>query len=132
MREVRLESGATLRVSPAPFDIAKSLYQALLAEMRSVPVNAQTDMVSIFKDIYCIGLSSKEVERYLWLCMERCQYNSGKGNLKIEPDTFEPVEARADFVQVCMEVAKENVGPFVKNLYAAYVQVSDVVENARK
>ena len=45
-----------------------------------------------------------------------------KGPLKIDKDTFEPVENREDYIQVCLEVIKENVAPFLKSLFAEYRQ----------
>lgn len=130
MREVKLPSGAVLRVNPAPFEEAKALYRAFLAEGRDVPFSAQTDIASVLKDLYCIGFSSPKVEECLDKCLGRCTYNSGKGNLKIDKDTFEQVECRVDYVPVCLEVFKENIGPFVKDLFAAYAEFSKVIGNS--
>jgi hypothetical protein len=37
MREVKLKSGAVLKLQAAPFKDAKALYQALLREMKGSP-----------------------------------------------------------------------------------------------
>lgn len=120
MREVKMPSGATLKVAPAPFAAAKALYQAVLEETKHVPIGSKTEMASVYKDLICIGFSSPKIEAALWECFKRCTYNGGKGDLKVDADTFEPVEARNDYLTACMEVAKENIHPFVKSLYAEY------------
>lgn len=120
MRSVKLPSGAELNINAAPFIDAKNLYQALLRELKSIQIDSNIQVGNLYKDFFCTGFSSAEIEDCLWKCLERCTYNNGKGNLKIDRDTFEPIEARQDYMNVCMEVAKENVSPFGKALYADY------------
>jgi hypothetical protein len=122
LKEVRLPSGAVLKVNPAPFADAKALYQAVLVEMQKVTIKGDRELGDLYKDLFCVGLSSPEVERRLIPCLSRCTYNSGNGDLKIDADTFEPVNVRGDYIEVCMEVAKENIAPFGKSLYAQYKQ----------
>lgn len=122
MREVKLPSGAILKVNPGTFAQSKALYQAILEEGKGVLISNKTDMASVYKDLFCIGFSSQKIEACLWVCFSHCIYSSGKGDLKIDQDTFEPVTARDDYLTVCMEVAKENIHPFVKSLYAEYGQ----------
>ena len=109
MKEVKLPSGAVLKITPSPFATAKALYQTLLKEGRSIAVSSKTDLASIYKDLFCIGFSSPEVEAALWECMKRCTYDNGNGEFKIDDKTFEPLSSRDDYLSVCMEVAKENV-----------------------
>lgn len=132
MKEFKLPSGATLGVKAATFAESKALYQAVLREAKGVTVNSKTDMAAVYKDLFCIGFSSPEIELALWECLKKCTYNSGKGNLKIEQTTFEPIEARDDYLTVCMEVAKENIHPFVKSLYAEYGQVLKMILNVQE
>ncbi len=120
MKEVVLPSGAKLKIYPASFEIAKALYQAVLKEAKTIPFTGQTEMANVYKDLFCVGFSSKEIEAALWACFLKVQYCDSRGELKIDKDTFEPIEARGDYVTVCMEVAKENIAPFVKSLYAEY------------
>lgn len=122
MREVKLPSGATLKVTPAAFEISRALYQAILEEAKQIIIGSGTDMASVYKDLFCVGFSSKKIESCVWECMKKCTYNAGAGDLKIDGQTFEPVSARDDYMTVCMEVAKENIGPFVRSLYAEYKQ----------
>lgn len=117
MREVELPSGATLKITCAEFVVSKALYQAVIKELRGVKGEKVEDLL---KEVFCAGFSSPEIEACLWECFKRCMYNSGAGNLQITTDTFEPVERRDDYMKVCVEVAKENILPFVKSLYAEF------------
>lgn len=117
MREVVLPSGATLKVTAAPFAASKALYQALLRELRGVDASSYS---ALLQQVFCSGFSSPEIEACLWECFKRCSYDGGAGDLKIDKDTFEPLERRQDYMDVCIEVAKENVLPFVNRLYAEF------------
>ncbi len=131
-REVRLGSGAILRISPAPFAEAKALFQAVSAEMRGVPFSRASELMNVLKDVFCAAFSSREIERCLWPCLIRCTYNAGEGNEGIKDGTFESATARGDYTKVCMEVAKDNIAPFVKDLSAVFAEVSEAIENYRK
>lgn len=120
MKEVKCPSGAILKITLSPFSDSKALYHAVLRELRTVSIDPSLTAASMYKDLFCAGFSSLEVESCLEKCLERCTYNSGKGDFRITKETFEPVEAREDYLTVCMEVAKENVGPFAKSLYAEF------------
>lgn len=122
MKEVKLPTGAVLKVTPAPFADAKALYQAVLDEVKPLSIAGKPE-VEMYKDLFCAGFSSKKIEAALWECFKRCQYCDQRGDLKIDKDTFEPVESRDDYLTVCMEVAKENLAPFVKSLYAEYAHL---------
>lgn len=130
-KEILLPSGATLKIRPAPFAEAKALYQALLAEVKEIKIESETAMVSIFKDIFCAGFSSQKIEKELEKCLARCTYNGGNGDMKIDKDTFEPMSAREDYTLVCMEVAKENIAPFAKSLYAEYSRILKEMQGAQ-
>lgn len=132
MREVTLPSGATLKVTPSAFAVSKALYQAVLSELKGVPVSASTDHPALFKDLMCTGFSSPAIEACLSECFKKCTYNCGKGDMRIDADTFEPVENRDDYIMVCFEVAKENVFPFLKSLYAEFQRVMKTFESTPK
>ena len=131
-REVKMPSGAVLKITPAPFADSKALYQAFLEEAKGVQLNAKGQVGNLLKDLICSGFSSQKVEAALWVCMGRCIYNAGKGDLKIDQDTFEEVEARQDYMDACMEVAKENVGPFTKGLPRLFSQLSVMIGSIPK
>ncbi len=119
MIEKKLPSGATLKFTIAPFAEAKALYQACLEELKTLKMdpNEQVD-VNLFKDLFCAALASKKIEACVMACLKRATYDSGKGDLKIDEQTFEDVNARQDYIPACFEVAKENIAPFAKSLYA--------------
>lgn len=137
-REVQLPSGAILRINIAPFVDSKNLAQSLLSELSDVNFDLKTDtknvveMAKVFKEIFCKGFSSPLIESYLLKCMERCSYDNGKGALRIDRDTFEAVDARQDYVTTCIEVAKDNVFPFGKSLFADYKIMSEKVKSSQK
>lgn len=124
MKEIVLPSGRILRISQIPFADAKALYQAILSEVKDIKVDSGTQITSIFKDLFCVGFSSPKIEACLNKCMSRCTYgNGGEGDLRIDKDTFEDLQAREDYSDVCMEVTKEVVSPFGKSLFAAYSRI---------
>lgn len=129
MREVKLPSGAHLKIGPASFKDAKALYQALLREMKNLNSGAKTDILMLCKEVLCTAYSSPEIEACLWECFKKCIYCGPSGDLKIDDSTFEPVKAREDYITVCMEVAKENVAPFMKSLYAECHQLIAMIGN---
>lgn len=132
-KEVKLPSGAILKIGLPPFAVSRDLYQAVLEEAKGILIGSKTEMASVYKDLFCIGFSSKKIEACLWKCFEHCQYNNGQtGDLKIDKDTFEPEAARDDYMTVCMEVAKENIHPFAKSLYAEYGTFLTMIINDRK
>lgn len=125
LREVALPSGAKLRIAPAPFTEARAVYQALCVELRGVALDPKDDInANMKKDLVMMALASKPLEAAIWACMPSCLYN----NTKISAATFEPVEARQDYIAVCWEVGKENVTPFTKSLYAEF---RDIIEKVK-
>lgn len=131
MREVKLPSGAVLKIGVNPFETSKALYQAMLEEMKGLPITSKEEVGNFYKNLLCISFSSKKIEVALWECFKKCQYCDVRGELKIDKDTFEPLEARADYVQVCMEVARENVDPFGNGLYAQYQMLLEKVAQSQ-
>jgi hypothetical protein len=119
-QDVKMPSGASLKINVAPFEVSKALYQAILEECKGIAVGGQTDLHSVYKDLFCIGFSSKKIEACVWACFEKCTYDGTGADLRISKDTFEPLSARDDYMTACMEVTKANVLPFAKSLYAEY------------
>jgi hypothetical protein len=124
---MKLSSGAELKITLAPFTDARALYQAVLEEAVRVKCDPQQDLdTNFFKDVFCIGLSSKKIEAALWKCMEKVLYNG----MKITDETFEPEAARGDYLEVCAAVAEENIRPFVKNLSAKFSPMLEKLKSA--
>lgn len=125
-KEVTLPSGNKLVIGVPPFAVSKALFQAVCEEAKGVKVEDAAQVENIIKDLMCVGLSSKKIEACLSKCFERVLYNG----LKMDENTFEPVENRADYLQVCYEVAKENILPFTKSLYAEFSHILATVKLA--
>lgn len=128
LREVKLPSGAVLKVQPTTFVQAKALNQELLKSLRTVPLTSTNEVGEMVKNLFTTGFSSPEIEKRIWDCFDRCLYNDHK----ITQDTFEPAEARQDYVVVCYEVAKENILPFVKSLLPEYKKAVEVLTAPQK
>lgn len=125
---VTLPTGAQLEITVSPFAPAKALYQAVLEELKGLNLDPTKEIdVNLFKDFFCTGFASKKIEACLWECMKRATYNG----LKVSDDTFEPVEAREDYIQVCFEVAKANIAPFLKSLYAQFGPILAKLQSAQ-
>ena len=109
MKELTLTSGKKLEINDAPFAEAQELFEAVLEELRGIPMDGSAEMdANFYKDIFCTGFYSKKIKAALWKCMNRCLYDG----VKVVPATFEPVEARADYLSVCYEVMAENLSHF--------------------
>lgn len=115
-----LKSGKELRITLAPFADSKALLQAVLKEAKALKLESSTELdIGLLKDALCTALSSREVEAALEKCMARALYDG----VKITADTWENADARGDYLEVCFEVAKENIGPFMKNLSAQFAML---------
>jgi hypothetical protein len=118
--KITLKSGATLDIQLAPFAEAMRLFKTIANELKSADV--QLDGLSMEKikgtDINGIKnavlqlLGSDAIEASVRTCMVRCLYNG----TKITPQTFEPNDARQDYLPVAWEVVKFNMGPFFAGL----------------
>jgi hypothetical protein len=127
MKEIILPSGAVLKITLASFAESRALYQAFLEEIKVVEIKSDVQLANIFKDFACICMSSKKIEKCLEVCFKRCLYN----DFKIDDKTFEPIESREDYVSICVEVARENIMPFMKNLYAQFQQFLQLVPSSQ-
>lgn len=120
-----LKSGATLRGSLAEFKKGRALYQAVAKAAKEIEVKASDDLnVNLIKSFFLEFLSNKEVEACIWDCMGKMLYNDSK----ITEETFEPIEARQDYIEVMKEVAMFNAAPFTKNLFAELGNLTKAVE----
>jgi hypothetical protein len=128
MKPITLPSGAILKIGHTPFEVSLNLNKALLEEMKQVEFHSEGDITNLLKNLVCVGFSSKKIEECLWECFKRCTYDSGKGDFRIDKATFDPEEARQDYADVCMEVAKHNISPFVK---AHSAKFSQILENLK-
>jgi hypothetical protein len=117
MNEVVLDNGSKIRISLASFELGKEFYQIVSEEMLRLKMNFNDDIdTNFFKDLICVFLSSKKIENHLWLLARNCLYN----DQKITKELFEDEKARGDYFEVMYQIAKRNIDPFVKALFAKY------------
>jgi hypothetical protein len=129
MREVDLPSGAKLQIDLAPFSDSHELLQSLTEDIKGVKI-AGTDEIdyNMLKDLFCVALSSKRIQTSLDKCLKRAIYNGAA----ISKETWEPAEARQDYIPACYEVAKENIIPFVKGLSAELSPALEMILKSRE
>lgn len=117
MRDHKLKSGRTLRVQPADFRKSKTLFDAVAKEIKAAHYDAKQEIdINFIKNTLLGLISSEAVEVALWPCMTGVLV----GTDKVTPEFFEKSENREDFLEICYEVAKENVIPFMKNLSSKF------------
>jgi hypothetical protein len=104
----------------APFAIGMKLFKTIASELKGVDVQLESlDFAKIAgKDINSIKnaifqlLSSDALEAVVFQCMERCLYDGQK----ITRQTFEPEQARGDYLPIAWEVIRFNLSPFFSGL----------------
>lgn len=133
MRELTLPSGATLRIEISSFPVSKALYQAVLRELKGLSFTANAETGELLKEFFCLAFSSMQVEACLWECFKKCAYTNKEGTTtKITPDTFESEESREDYFSACVEVAKDNIAPFMKSLFASFKTGLVIIDGIQK
>jgi len=129
MQDIKLPSGATLKITLSPFAVSKALLEAVSAEAKDMRLDPQAEIdLDLMKNLFCTGFSSKKIDAALQECTKRCTYNG----VKLTEDTFEPEDARQDYVTVCLEVALANLRPFTKNLFAELNRIAEKLANSPK
>ena len=119
---MKLPSGVELEITKTPFAVSRALFKAVIENSKNADIRGPEDyfgMVRVFID----SLVSATVEKPLWECMKYALYNK----LKIDADTFEPEEAREDYLPVCLEVAHHNLRPFLKSPSVLSKRMQEIV-----
>lgn len=122
-----LKSGRELKMQMASFAIAARLRKVVANELKGVKLGESFKVsasakpadlmgmdlpIEALKDLLCQFLASDAVEVAIAECMACCQYNGEK----ITRDTFEPEDARGDYLPIAWEVALLNLTPFFKGI----------------
>ena len=126
-----LDSGATLEVTMASFEVGHKLLKCVMREVEGVKlslgVKAKTlqdffameindEALNTLKNVVTRLIGSDALDEALWPCMERALYN----NQKVSRDLFEDERNRADYLVVAKEVLLFNLSPFLKNLSSLF------------
>jgi|SRR5215217_2733933 len=128
-RLVELPSGAKLRIQIAPFAVAKKLYQVVAKEAKGIEYDHnKTEVGTVVKDLVLSAFSSEEIDAALWACLTSCTYDGSGKELRVDQHTFESIDARQDYIKACIEVAKDNIGPFAKSLFADFNEIMQIVD----
>lgn len=132
MKEITLESGAVLKIGKIPFSESEALFEIIMTEFRTTQFSAQTDVAAIIKDVLCFAFSSRSVKVALKKCLQRCLYNNGAGDFKVEDSLFESEETRGDYILVCTEVMEHALRPFTKHLSAVFARLALMMQSIQK
>lgn len=112
--EIKLDSGAILNITMASFTDGNRLFKAVTKELEGLDLKEDTVQKMAFK-----LMSSNEVEKALWICMERATYNQ----VKLTSNVFEDATARGDYLNVAKEVMVFNLTPFLKGLDSVFAGI---------
>lgn len=124
MNEIKLPSGAVLKIHETPFEVSLALKESVMEELQKVSFKSGVDITDAIKDLYCISYSSPRIKQALAECLKRHTYNNGTGDLKIDNKTFQPVQARQDYETVCLEVTKAEISPFGKEGFVKFAHLA--------
>lgn len=113
--KVTLPSGAELEMTLVPFSEGRRLYVAVTKALKSINLTANLEDANALKDAFIEVSTSKEVEDAILTCLKRCTYNNER---ILSWDFFEDLNRREDYLPLCWEVAKFNLYPFMKQLFA--------------
>ena len=83
-----------------------------------------SDTINTFKNALLILDSSKELEDLIFRCLTRSLYNG----LKITQDTFNDIDAIAEFNTIKMQTVVQSVSPFFKNQSSV---LSELIKNGK-
>ena len=139
---ITLKSGRQLLLGLAPFSVGTKLFKAVLAEVRSVEIDAtkmdlnmelnltklDPKLIGTVKNLLCEIAGSDAVEAAVFECMSRCTL----AGIKIDRTTFESAEAREDYLPVVVEVMKFNLAPFFRGLASSFITSAATSESAQK
>lgn len=136
MDPITLKSGASLAVTMAPFSAGNRLMKTVARELAGVDFNLDlrsfeqlsSQDANVLKNVVFQIIQSDAVEAALADCMKKCLYNEQR----ITPATFEPEDARPDYLPVAWEVMKANLRPFFSGLDWSSLTGAKPSSNAQK
>jgi hypothetical protein len=122
-----LESGATLKVSPAPWDDANLLRKSLLKAAKGLNIDLaalkggiKSINVADFLDPIIEAATDDGVETALFKCGVRATYE----NLRVDKTLFDDIKygqrAREDYHEICIKIIEVNCKPLFKNAFSVF------------
>ena len=146
MPDKKLKSGAVLTINKACWEDASDLHDALLAEIKGVQLSrAEFDVdfdpmqpLTLLKSPAIVGIAidklisvaaSKPVRTVLFRCFERCLYDGQKVDVDLFNDPKVGTQARKDYYEIAVSVAKENVADFFVNAFSVLTEMLPTMLN---
>ena len=133
-KDYTLASGAKLHVSTASFEDANALVKALTRCAKGLAISddpLKAD-IGVLKDVLVEAISSDEVERALFKCMERVSYKDIKVSKALFDDPTIGDHAREDYFEICWKTVEANCGPFFVKAFSAFKVRMASVPNSPK
>jgi hypothetical protein len=124
-----LPSGGELNVTPLGFEEAWRVSQDVIGVIKELSLDFSAidfkkpmtvDLVREFKDPICTLLGSPVINKSVRSAFNRATYNGAK----IDKMTFDPVEARGDYLFAAFYALKENISPFFDGILS-FLKTSD-------
>ncbi len=108
--KVDLPSGRIVHIWPAPFIIGQELFMIVNKELENFEF-AESTTVNLGMRL----LSSKAVDECIWKCLMHCTYGIDMQKIT-DKSFFDPLDRRADYVDIAREVLGYNLSPFSKSV----------------
>lgn len=125
-REVKLPSGKKLVIQEANFEAANDLNREFMANLKDLDFgsfNKSDDVTVLLRHFVFRFLASASFEQKVWACMDGCTIDK----LRLKREYFDDVAVRADYPVILMEVAVQNVKPFMKGLFAGLSSLDQII-----
>lgn len=131
MKKIILPSGATLEITPLPFEQAWEMFQDVAAILKNLnidlnllkfDINEPSDILKLGNPILSI-LSNKEIVKIAKSAFTKTLYDG----FRIDDKTFENESNRKDFIIVVFHHIYENVSPFLSDLISYLTKKLEVM-----
>jgi len=124
--EYKLPSGAVLDVTPLDFEPAFEVSQTITrliglldVDLKSLDTEKWGSVADIELDAikrpFSQILSNRELVKDANKCLAKCTYNG----IRVSEKTWQPAEARKDYLYACFYALKENVFPFFEGVFSS-------------
>lgn len=132
-----------LQITLSSFDEAADLHDAVGSALQKSSMNISVKNIDtenpinselsenafgeVIKTLLSVTIS-KEVRNCLFVCCKRVLYNKEK----VDKDFFDKVENRSLYYPIMMEVAKDNLKPFIESLSSQFGGLAAIIKSIQK
>lgn len=119
--ESTLLSGAKLNITPASFEDAFALQNALLESAKGIKFELDIANMDVtdFKDFIIGAATSKAVQSAVFKCLERATYNDIRVTRQLFDDPKLGENAREDYYEMVIKAVEVNCKPFFVRAFSA-------------